>query len=221
MIPSQAIIHVVRAIHAAPPRLVYVFAGAGSLALYWLHATAGSSRTVLEALDCYAPRALAEAAGGAPAQAVSVTTAGALARRALARAALLSECAAPLLGVACTAAIATDRARRGADRACVAVCGPLTLRSLPPGAQGDSVRSGDDGHAPGSVGVAMTSYTLSLRAAGASGGRDRDAQEELVSRLVLYAIAQACGLERPELALELKPGEQLAMAVASKSGGEY
>jgi hypothetical protein len=209
MIPSQAIMRAVRAIHAAPPRLVYVFAGAGSLALYWLHATAGSSRTVLEALDCYAPRALAEAAGGAPAHAVSVATAGALATRALTRAAVLSESAAPLLGVACTAAIATERARRGADRACVSVCGPLVLSSLPHAAPSDRVRSNTDAHASGSVGVATTSYTLTLRAAGASGGRDRDAQEELVSCLVLYAIARACALDLPELALELQPSEQL------------
>ncbi len=45
-------------IHAVPPRIVYAFAGAGSLALWWLHGVAGSSRTLLEAIDCYAPRSL-------------------------------------------------------------------------------------------------------------------------------------------------------------------
>jgi hypothetical protein len=208
MMLSQTILRAVHAIHAAPPRLVYVFAGAGSLALYWLHATPGSSRTLLEALDCYAPRALAEAAGATPVQAVSVETAEALALRALVRAAALTDHAVPLLGVACTAAIATDRARRGADRACVTVCGPL-LSGLLPTAPGGSIPSGDAAHATSSAGVATTSYLLTLRAAGARAGRDRSAQEELVSRLVLYAIARACVIDLAELALELQPGEQL------------
>jgi hypothetical protein len=111
----------VQAIHDAPPRLVYVFAGAGSLALHWLHAVAGSSRTVLEARDCYGARSLEEILGGAPAQAVSAEAATAMATWAAGRAAALAEGAWPVLGVSCTAAIATDRARRGADRACVAV----------------------------------------------------------------------------------------------------
>jgi hypothetical protein len=181
MLPPPAILRAVTVIHAAPPRLVYIFAGAGSLALYWLHAPAGSSRTVLEALDCYAPQALAEAAGGVPAQAVSAETVTALATRALARAATLSTDEGPLLGVACTAAIATERARRGADRAFVAVCGS----------------------------AGCTHYALTLREAGVAGGRDRYGQEELASRLVLYAIARACGLDLAELQLALRPGETL------------
>jgi hypothetical protein len=111
----------VTAIHAAPPRLVYVFAGAGALALHWLHAVAGSSRTVLEARDCYAPASLAEVLGGSPAQAVGAETARQMAIWAAGRAAALAYGGWPLLGVACTAAIATDRQRRGADRAYVAV----------------------------------------------------------------------------------------------------
>lgn len=116
------IIRAIEAIHNAPPRLVYVFAGAGALALHWLHAVAGSSRTVLEARDCYAPRSLHEVVAVAPVQAVNSAVAEAMARWSLARAALLAEGEWPLLGVGCTAAIATDRTRRGADRAFVAVC---------------------------------------------------------------------------------------------------
>lgn len=149
----------VAAIHAAPPRLVYAFAGAGALALHWLHAVAGSSRTVLEARDCYAPRALAELLGGAPVQAVSAATALAMAGWAARRAAALAEGDWPLLGVACTAAIATDRVRRGADRASIAVVGA----------------------------AAPIVYELSLLK-----GAPRAAQEELVSRLIVEAIARAC-----------------------------
>lgn len=81
----------------------------------------------MEALDCYAPRSLADWIGGAPQQAVSAATAEALARRAYARAAQLADYNWPLLGVGCTAAIATDRIRRGADRAFVAVAMPTTI----------------------------------------------------------------------------------------------
>ncbi|NTU82842.1 MAG: hypothetical protein HGA45_26330 [Chloroflexales bacterium] len=162
-------------IHAAPPRLVYAFAGAGSLALYWLHAVAGSSRTVLEARDCYAPAALAELVAALPAQAVSPAIARAMAAWAEARARDLAEGGWPLVGVACTAAIATDRERHGADHACVAVWG-----------------------AAGAL-----SYRLTM----ARGARERLDQEELVSRLVLVAVARACGLAGPTLALG--PGEEL------------
>lgn len=186
MRPPEPIARAVAAIHAAPPRLVYSFAGAGSLALYWLHAVAGSSRTVLEGLDCYAPQSLAEAAGGELGQAVSAETAAVLARRAQARAAALNggdAGAGPLLGVACTAAIATECTRRGADRAFVAICDP-------------------DGGAD---------YALTMRGVGAEGGRDRHGQEELVSQLVLYAIARACALDLAELTPALGPGERLSV----------
>lgn len=164
-----------QAIHDAPPRLVYVFAGAGSLALHWLHSVAGSSRTVLEARDCYAPLSLAELVQGALYQAVSPAVAAAMAAWAAERAARLAEGDWPLLGVACTAAIATDRARRGEDRACVAV------------------------HAGGHPRM----YQLLM----AKGVRGRHDEELLVSRLVILALARACGA--PEPRLKLLAGEKL------------
>jgi nicotinamide mononucleotide (NMN) deamidase PncC len=108
-------------IHAAPERLVLAFAGAGSLGLAWLHAVAGSSRTILEAVDCYAPRALAEIVGAPVQQAVSAGTAHAMAAWALRRAHILADGDWPLLGVGLTAAIQTDRVRRGADRGFIAI----------------------------------------------------------------------------------------------------
>lgn len=156
----------IQAIHATPHRLVYAFAGAGALALHWLHAVAGSSRTLLEARDCYAPRALAEIAAGSGAGAVSGETARAMAVWARQRAARLAEGDWPLLGVSCTAAIATDRARRGAERAFVAVCG----------AGGGKL------------------YALEM----IKGQRDRASQEEIVSRLVVLAIARGCEVSAAE-----------------------
>lgn len=166
---TDDILQSVQAIHAAPPRLVYVFAGAGALALHWLHAVAGSSRTVLEARDCYAPRSLAEVVGDGRPQAVSRAVAAEMASWAFRRAALLALDDAPRLGVGCTAAIATDRARRGLDRAFVAV----------------------------SHGLAPRVYELGLSKA----GRSRAEQELLVSRLVIRAVALACGAPAPALAL--------------------
>lgn len=173
--PDEELAAAIQAIHAAPPRLVYAFAGAGSLALHWLHAVAGSSRTVLEARDCYAPRSLAELADLGAASAVSEATAKAMSLWARARAAALAEDDWPLLGVACTAAIATDRTRRGAEHAFVAV-------------------ASDNG-------VAIFHLTM------LKGTRDRADQEVLVSRLVIHAIAVACGAGSVELALG--PGDAL------------
>jgi hypothetical protein len=122
VLPAQ-LLALVGAIHAAPPQVVYAFAGAGSQALWELHRVAGSSRTLLEAIDCYAPRSLADFLGARPEQAVSAATARAMAGRAYARAGDLAPGGGPLLGLGCTAALATDRARRGADCCALAICG--------------------------------------------------------------------------------------------------
>jgi len=120
IVPTD-IVPQITAIHASPTRLVLVFAGAGSLGLAWLHAIAGSSRTILEAVDAYAPRSLAEITGHLEASAVSAATAQAMAIWAYRRAQTLSEGNWPLLGVGLTAALRTDRPRRGADHAFLAI----------------------------------------------------------------------------------------------------
>ncbi|HEU5099434.1 MAG TPA: hypothetical protein VFU22_10465 [Roseiflexaceae bacterium] len=108
-------------IHASAHKLVLEFAGAGSQALFQLHSVAGSSRTILEATDRYASTSLADLLGAAPEQFVSRETAIAMAGMAYRRAMRLAEPGTACLGVACTAAIATDRARRGEDRCWIAV----------------------------------------------------------------------------------------------------
>jgi hypothetical protein len=110
----------VQRIHASASKLVFEFAGAGSQALFWLHSVAGSSRTILEATDRYAAASLADLLGGPPEQAVARETALAMAAAAYRRAMRLTDGAAGNFGVGCTAAIATDRARRGADRCWIA-----------------------------------------------------------------------------------------------------
>jgi hypothetical protein len=118
---SPAVQELIHKIHAAPPLLVLEFAGAGSLALYWLHSVAGSSRTVLEATDRYSPASLSDLLGETPAQFVAEETARMMAARAYRRAMRLAETSAACLGVGCTATIATDRVKRGEHRVWVAV----------------------------------------------------------------------------------------------------
>lgn len=101
------------AIHAAPGSGVFTIAGGGSGLLSTLLTVAGASATVLEARVPYAQRALAELLGGEPEQACSDRTARALAMQALLRARHLGG----TFGFAITAALATNRRRRGESRA--------------------------------------------------------------------------------------------------------
>lgn len=110
------ITELVSQIHAQPRPTVIEFAGAGSAALWHLHAVGGSSRTILEATDRYAPASMASLLGSTPTHFVSQETAVAMAQAAYRRACDLQ----PGLtnnGLACTATIATDRTKRG-DHAC-------------------------------------------------------------------------------------------------------
>src|SRR5215213_2952663 len=152
----------IKQIHASAHKLVFEFTGAGSLALFQLHSVAGSSRTILEATDCYASTALVDLLGQIPEQFVSNETAVAMAAQAYRRAMRLAEPGTACLGVACTAAIATDRVRRGEDRCWIAV---------------------RDSAGVSSYGLVMT-----------KGARDRLGEEQLVSQLLLHAIAAACGI---------------------------
>ena len=119
---EAALARAVDAIHASGRRAVFEFAGAGAVALAWLHGRAGSSRTVLEASDRYAPAALAEAAGFAPARHASPEVAEALASAALARACTLDAPGEGLCGLGWSAALAAGRRRRGAHRCHLALC---------------------------------------------------------------------------------------------------
>lgn len=114
----------VRAIHDSPLLLVAHVTGGGSEAIAALLGMPGASRTVLEITVPYAASALRELVGNESA-ACSAATAAALAHRAHDRALGLAPTADPahVAGVGVTAALATDRVRRGADRAHLAVVG--------------------------------------------------------------------------------------------------
>ena len=107
-------------LHASETMAVVAVTGAGSKAISWLLALPGASRTVLEVLVLYVPKSLAEFLGYEPEQSVSMQTSMDMARRAYQRAMRLREVGVPVVGVACTAAIATDRPKQGKHRCHVA-----------------------------------------------------------------------------------------------------
>ena len=95
---------------------VIAVAGAGDQAISWLLEAAGASRTLLEATVPYSLASLAEFLRYESEQFVSVQTAADMAHAAYRRAVRLREGDAPVTGVACTAAIATDRPKLGEHR---------------------------------------------------------------------------------------------------------
>ena len=111
---------------------VITVTGGGSSALAWLLSVPGASNTVIEAVVPYSAASLAKLLGREPAQAVSKETARTMAEAAYRRALSLRKDSTPVAGIACTAAIATDRPRRGGHRCHVAAwsAGGVTTYSL-------------------------------------------------------------------------------------------
>jgi nicotinic acid mononucleotide adenylyltransferase len=122
---EKEIRRVVQTFHDTPGRIVFVTAGAGSKALSWLQGVAGASRTLLEALVPYQEPAFIDFLGFEPEQYVSPETAGLLAGQAFRRAIFLGDRMPegeqrPVIGLICTATIATDRPKKGEHRAHIA-----------------------------------------------------------------------------------------------------
>lgn len=168
--PDQVTSDVVLALHASPTQGSFVVTGAGSRYLSWLLGEAGSSGTVLDAQIPYAGHALNDYLGHQPEQNVSEATAIEMAEEAYWKALRLDALAHPdsigerqIIGVACTATIATNRVKRGEHRAHIA------LRTA--------------------SGAAASAVWLQ------KGLRDRSGEEEIVSRAMLIATAQAAGVE--------------------------
>lgn len=154
----------IETIHESPYRLVFVTAGAGTQALSNLLGVAGASETLLEAVVPYSYASFDDFLGYKPKRYVHPKAANLLAGRALTRARWLEDEDRPVLGVACTATIATNRPKKGEHRAHIALWQPEKV----------------------------TRYSLYL----AKGKRDRAGEEEVVSRLILNGLAEACGLEQ-------------------------
>ncbi|MXZ90959.1 MAG: hypothetical protein F4W95_11465 [Chloroflexi bacterium] len=179
---DDAIAAVVASIHNTPHQAVVAVAGAGNYALAWLLGVGGASRTVLETRIPYGYLAMTDfLAGYAPEQTVSADTARRMARSAWQRGLALREGDAPIVGLGCTATIATDRTKRGDHRAYIATW--------------------DD------AGVTTDALTLE------KGLRERAGEEDVVSRLVIAALARACTVDA-EIDLRLASSEQLTTETA-------
>ncbi|HEX6386325.1 MAG TPA: hypothetical protein VF177_16760, partial [Anaerolineae bacterium] len=176
---EEDIRQLVQAIHDSPTRTVIVTAGAGTQSLFNLLGVAGATRTLLEALVPYSQASFDDFLGQTPDKYVTGKTARLLAGRAFTRARWLEAVEAagtPVVGLACTATIVTDRPKRGEHRAFIATWQAERL----------------------------VCFYIHLQ----KGARDRSGEETLVSRIMLNALASACGLD-VELALSLLEGDRL------------
>jgi nicotinamide mononucleotide (NMN) deamidase PncC len=103
-------------LHASGRKAALAITGGGSGAVGELLRVPGGSRLLIEAQVPYDALALAAFLGFAPAQACSSETAIAMARTARARAARLAPAGADLVGLGATAALVSDRPRKGEHR---------------------------------------------------------------------------------------------------------
>jgi hypothetical protein len=116
MIASDAAWHqLISALHASGHKAALAITGGGSGAIGELLRVPGGSRLLIEAQVPYDAQALAIYLGFEPARASSAETAIAMARSALARAARLLS-GDELIGLGATAALVSDRPRRGEHR---------------------------------------------------------------------------------------------------------
>lgn len=166
----------IQALHDHPAKIVLVIAGAGTQALSDILGVSGASRTLLEAIVPYSAASFDEFLEQTPSQYVSAQTARLMAGRALTRARWLHPNHTPVIGLACTATVITDRPKRGDHRAHLAIWQAATLAA----------------------------YELHL----CKGARDRAGEEEMVSHLLLNALAEACDLPQ-RLPLSLQTGDFL------------
>ena len=117
MSPSDAAWHqLISTLHASGRKAALAITGGGSGAVGELLRVPGGSRLLIEAQIPYDALALAAFLGFAPAQACSADTAIAMAQSARARAARLSPADTDLVGLGATAALVSDRPRKGEHR---------------------------------------------------------------------------------------------------------
>jgi len=117
---NEATLKLIQLIHQSPIRGVFAVTGGGASTIASLLAVHGASRTVLEAIVPYAEDALTQFLGTRPEPFCSSTCAAMIARRAWERATHLTN-ERPVVGVGCTASLATDRPKKGDHRAFIGI----------------------------------------------------------------------------------------------------
>ncbi len=120
----------VQRIHDSPLQASLVLSGAGTGVVGWLLGVAGASRTVLEIVVPYSEQAFTDYLQNIPKQFVSSDTARAMAQAAYTRGLRLTPGPDSIVGVSCTAAIASDRPKRGEHRCHVGVWDAHGWRTL-------------------------------------------------------------------------------------------
>jgi hypothetical protein len=170
MSPSDAAWQqLISALHASGRKAALAITGGGSGAVGELLRVPGGSRLLIEAQIPYDALALAVFLGFAPALACSSDTTIAMARTARARAARLMPAGTDLVGLGATAALVSDRPRRGEHRFHIAFANAA---------------------GPNSIGAHCTCVL-------AKGRRSRGAEEDVVSRAIVLMLARACGIAAP------------------------
>lgn len=114
--PDAAWQELIAALHVSGRKAALAITGGGSGAIGELLRVPGGSRLLIEAQVPYDTQALAAFLGFPPAQASSADTAIAMARAARERAARLLPAGTDLVGLGATAALVSDRPRRGEHR---------------------------------------------------------------------------------------------------------
>jgi Cytidylyltransferase-like len=188
MSPSDAAWQqLISALHGSGRKAALAITGGGSGAVGELLRVPGGSRLLIEAQIPYDALALAAFLGFAPAQACSSDTAIALAQSARARAAGLMPVGTDLVGLGATAALVSDRPRRGEHRFHIAFANAA---------------------GPNFTGAHCTCVL-------AKGRRDRAAEEDLVSHAIVLWLARACGVAAPSPRSLLDGDEHYAETVVA------
>ncbi len=167
----------VLALHRTPQKLVLAVSGGGSPAISWLLATPGASRTMLQAIAPYSEQAMVRWLGGRPGQFCSAPTARAMAMAAMLRGISLVESGGRRSGPG----------SEGGEEAGGVVLGVGCTASL---VSDRPKRGSHRAH----VAVQSRATTMSRTVELKKGVRDRAAEEDLVARFILNAVAEACEL---------------------------
>ncbi|MGC2524564.1 MAG: hypothetical protein WA417_18325, partial [Stellaceae bacterium] len=184
----------ISALHGSGRKAALAIAGGGSGAVGELLRVPGGSRLLIEAQIPYDAQALTAFLGSTPAQACSAETAIAMAQSARARAVSLApstgvELGADLVGLGATAALVSDRPRKGEHRFHIAFANAA---------------------GPDAAGAHCTGVL-------AKGRRDRAAEEDLVSRAIVLWLARACGIAAPSPQSLIDADEHYAETVYAKT----
>lgn len=220
MPPQNLVEDLVTRVHATPHMTVLAYAGAGSQALAWLHGVGGSSRTVMAAVDIYHEQSMRWLLGFMPSRFTSRRVARQMAgaahelARDFRRRARRDGATARAAG---TGATVKPKAAEfahvpGESTPPVPVFGLGSAATIAT----DRTKRGDHRVACAvEDGLGSVIYALTME----KGARDRDGEEELVSLVILGAVADACGVfgapplpltDAESLTVDYRPSELIA-----------